>query len=489
MTEFMTIAFPLLARSPNQRRRVARIALFAIVGSSVVMSSAAPAHAHRVGIATTSCAGCHGSPGTASLSLSGQPTALAAGDQLTVTVTIQRSANTGGTTNSGGLYVAPPTLGQLVALPGEGLMLANGDSLVHSTPKAAQGGVVTFRFAWRAPTQPGAVRFQVYGLAANGDGTPTGDVTGAGQFDAAFGCTLQEFFPDADGDGFGNSAFMTAPGCSGQPLAGYAAQGGDCSDGDPGVHPGAKEVCNGKDDNCDGQTDENAPFVQMWPDDDGDGYYQKQIGTPIMGCGGVPGYAALGGDCAPKDPKIHPNAIEICNLIDDNCNGFIDEGVRPTCGVGFCRRESQTCVVTDCVPGVPSPEKCNLLDEDCDGIVDDGDTCGAGQACVVGQCLPASSDAPGTTGTGRTGAGLAQGGTGGAVGPDAAGGHSPAPGTGGVIESRPSETRRAPSSGCGLGRDFRDGSGWSALILACAALARSARRRGAKPAQRGRPPT
>ena len=210
-----------------------------------------PTWAHRVGIATTSCAGCHGSPGTASLSMAGQPAALAAGEQLTVTVTIQRATGTGGTTNSGGLYIAPPAIGQLVALAGEGLMLVNGDGLVHSLPKAAQAGVVTFRFAWRAPMQPGAVRFQAYGLAANGDGTPTGDVTGSTQFDAAFGCTLQEFFPDADGDGFGNSAFSTAAGCTGQPPAGYAAQGGDCADGDATVHPGAKEVCNGKDDNCD----------------------------------------------------------------------------------------------------------------------------------------------------------------------------------------------------------------------------------------------
>jgi hypothetical protein len=320
--------------------------------------------------------------------MSAQPAAVAPGEETTIAVTIQGAD--GAAAMTGGLYVPKPGLGQLRALPGEGLTLNPDASLTHSLPKAAQAGVVTFHFAWRAPAQPGAIRLNAYGLAANGDGTSRGDIAGSTQFQTAFGCTLQEFLPDSDGDGFGNNAFLSGIGCAGQPPAGYVAKGGDCADGDATVHPGAVEVCNHQDDNCDGQVDEGAPPVQMWPDEDGDGYYQKQTGTPVMGCGGVPGYAAVGGDCAPKDPKVHPKAIEICNEIDDNCNGHIDEGLHPQCGIGFCRRESLTCSASDCAPGEPIAEACNGLDEDCDGVIDNGDLCGAGRVCQVGQCVAGS---------------------------------------------------------------------------------------------------
>ena len=42
--------------------------------------------------------------------------------------------------------------------------------------------------------------------------------------------------------------------------------------------------------------------VELWPDEDGDGYYADKTGEPLMGCDGLPGYAALGGDCGPDDP-------------------------------------------------------------------------------------------------------------------------------------------------------------------------------------------
>jgi hypothetical protein len=405
--------------------------------------------------------------------MTGDPASLAPGRELTVTLTIQHP---GANTVSGGLYVAKPAVGQLVALPGEGLTLLN-DELVHALPKAAQGnpGVVTFHFGWRAPDQPGAVRFSAYGLAANGDGTPGGDYAGTTQLETAFGCTLQDFFPDADGDGYGNSLFVTAVGCMGQPPTGYVARGGDCSDGDPTVHPGAVEICNKQDDNCDGTVDENAPPVAMWPDDDGDGYYQKQTGTPVMGCGSVPGYAPLGGDCAPRDPSIHPFAKEICNGADDNCDGRVDEGVRPTCGVGFCQRESRTCSMADCNPGVPTPEACNLLDDDCDGLVDNGSLCPAGQTCQIGNCVAAGSAGQGDSaaGTGGSGAGARTGaGAGTGAGTGGSGGGHP-PGTGGATGGDPGanspgsgSSQASPSaSGCGVGPGSRGPDPATPLVL------------------------
>jgi Putative metal-binding motif len=61
---------------------------------------------------------------------------------------------------------------------------------------------------------------------------------------------------DGDGDGFGGLAETLATPCV--PPAGYVASVSDCDDEDPAVHPGAAEVCNGRDDDCDAQGDEEA---------------------------------------------------------------------------------------------------------------------------------------------------------------------------------------------------------------------------------------
>jgi hypothetical protein len=146
--------------------------------------------------------------------------------------------------------------------------------------------------------------------------------TSTESYDILVPTTPQTVYLDADSDGFGDPAFVYS-GCN--PPAGYTASvSGDCNDANGSIYPGAIEVCNQLDDNCDGIVDEELP-VQVWYlDIDADGYGQTL--TFISSCGPTGQYtASVGGDCQDLNPNIRPNAIDICNGIDDNCNGVIDE--------------------------------------------------------------------------------------------------------------------------------------------------------------------
>ncbi len=90
--------------------------------------------------------------------------------------------------------------------------------------------------------------------------------------------------------------------------------GGDCG----GICP--NEVCNGQDDDCDGEVDEG--LTQLFADADGDG-----AGDPAqpVGCAGVG--VANANDCDDTDPTINPAAMDVCDGVDNNCNGQVDEGI------------------------------------------------------------------------------------------------------------------------------------------------------------------
>jgi hypothetical protein len=277
--------------------------------------------------------------------------------------------------------------GNLATIGGQGLATVPA-GLTHSSPKAMSGGVASFSFQWTVPSGSGASRFDVSTLVANGNNSSSGDKANRGFFDFVYGCTPATYYRDLDGDGFGYDGAPRID-CADQTPSGYAPLGGDCADSDPTVFPTAVEVCNQKDDDCNGEVDDDAIPVTLFPDADGDGFYGALEGMStdtIMGCVPTPEYAAEPGDCAPEDPAVHPAAEEVCNLIDDNCDNRVDEQVRPRCGVGWCVRESSNCNPDVCLPGEPVEEKCNLLDDDCDGLVDEDAPCDAGLTCIAGDC-------------------------------------------------------------------------------------------------------
>jgi hypothetical protein len=94
----------------------------------------------------------------------------------------------------------------------------------------------------------------------------------------------------------------------------------DCAPTKPNIHHGAAEVCNGVDDNCDGQIDEGVTQT-FYRDADGDGYGNPTVVTNT--CTAPNGYVTSNTDCNDSNAAIHPGAIE--NGIDDNCDGRVDE--------------------------------------------------------------------------------------------------------------------------------------------------------------------
>ncbi|MCB9668567.1 MAG: hypothetical protein H6736_03230 [Alphaproteobacteria bacterium] len=111
--------------------------------------------------------------------------------------------------------------------------------------------------------------------------------------------------------------------CEGPPCTNTPNTIPDCNDQNPGAYPQAPEVCNNADDDCDGQIDEGLGAELYWYDGDQDGY---GAGAATSSCDGPPvGHATLTGDCDDLQPNINPGQTEIQNGVDDNCNGQIDE--------------------------------------------------------------------------------------------------------------------------------------------------------------------
>lgn len=137
---------------------------------------------------------------------------------------------------------------------------------------------------------------------------------------------LVRSWPDADGDGFGDEA---APRESEEVPAGHVTVGGDCDDADPARHPGATEVCGRIDEDCDGLVDDDDPDVVpgdqgrlFGRDEDGDDY---AAGDFVSRCRIADGWSPQGGDCDDADPWRHPYAQELCDGLDDDCDGLVDD--------------------------------------------------------------------------------------------------------------------------------------------------------------------
>ncbi|MBM4372537.1 MAG: putative metal-binding motif-containing protein, partial [Deltaproteobacteria bacterium] len=145
----------------------------------------------------------------------------------------------------------------------------------------------------------------------------------------------------------------------------------DCNPFNATVHPGAPEICDGKDNNCNGQVDEGYadPDVDglascVDPDDDNDGVLDDE-------------------DCNPSNFNIYPGSVEACDSIDNDCDGKVDEGFPDLDedGIADCTDIDTDGDgdpdLTDCQPTngavyEGAAELCDGLDNNCNGQVDEG---------------------------------------------------------------------------------------------------------------------
>ena len=139
-----------------------------------------------------------------------------------------------------------------------------------------------------------------------------GETDGSDAFDAG------TYFRDADEDTYGTPEESIR---SCMVPAGFVANSLDCDDHDNDIYPDAEELCDGEDNDCDTLVDEEGSTV--YADLDGDGYGDP--GTELVTCDTPFGYTVIGGDCDDSDADVNPLADEVCDAVDNDCDGDTDE--------------------------------------------------------------------------------------------------------------------------------------------------------------------
>ena len=268
----------------------------------------------------------------------------------------------------------------------------------------------------------------VYSLTLCASNTPEAEICdgqdndcdGQTDEDGATGCTV--FYDDNDGDFFGIGLGQCL--CS-DPGLGFTKNGGDCNDYDSSVKPSAQELCDSKDNNCNGNTDEagSQGCKIYYADLDGDKFGDDNNSACMCASKKTANYIETPGDCNDGDKNIRPGVAEVCDEADNDCDNKVDEEGADGCQLFFidadkdqygptasgkCLCKGNLLYVTnnagDCDDNnnqitPAAQELCNNIDDDCSGVTDDGiasltcpavdggnAACLAGGVCGVGKC-------------------------------------------------------------------------------------------------------
>ena len=210
----------------------------------------------------------------------------------------------------------------------------------------------------------------------------------------------QTFFADTDADSYGDVATATEA-CAAP--EGFVTDNTDCDDAQAAVNPAAQEVCDSIDNDCDSLIDDadDSLFpnegVLSYADTDGDGYGDPTASA--LTCAVPPGFTEDSSDCDDTDVAVNPAADEICDSVDNDCDGLIDlddDGLtdgftaygdadldgygdagdaRTVCALGAgVVADKQDCDDGDDEVNPAADEVCDSIDNDCDGLIDLDDT-------------------------------------------------------------------------------------------------------------------
>ena len=249
---------------------------------------------------------------------------------------------------------------------------------VHGEGAGSHAGVLTVTWDGGALDLPLAVDLVLESVDGDRDGHPLPE--DCDDLDPAVHPGAVELCDGQDGD------------CDGEPRAGAVDSDGDgsmvcegdCDDDEPSVHPGAAEYCDGLDNNCDGVLDEDDLDGDGWRTCEGDCNDSDPAINPGAeelcdgldnDCDGsineedadLDGFRGCEGDCDDSDPAVHPDADELCDGVDTDCDGVLPDVELDLDGDGFVA--CAECDDSDATAWPGAPELCDALDNDCDGLV------------------------------------------------------------------------------------------------------------------------